>query len=707
MDNELGSAVQMMSVTLNGVQMAGRATKEFAIAIMRMTLFLGSAALKIGTQGEKIMGNVLGLTNTKGKTKIDNLKAKGGTLSMHTLDRETMEVFQSKAKKYGVLYSECSRFYENKGIGKIRKKSKNDVFYIAYPAEQQDVVNKIMDDIKKNKLKDVQKKAEKEAARSQRETSRDAFHNYQEAQKSTEQAKEKYQTLKREANKKKLEMKKAILKADNAKKSYEKIFEKAENVKESNPKEYARYKAEAEKAKDYYELMQSKADKIGEQYQQKQTLADKAKMDYFEKSQRCDELHDLYVEKLTTEKAIDAMDEAKCARNEANAAYEIYENAVIEADEAKVEYEEKDTIASEARKDYEKKQKTAEEAKKDYEEKQKTADEAKKYFEEIKREQMEGNTQDVLQSVADEAKADYEEKMEAASEAKKDYEEKQKSADAAKEIYEEKKIAAEEAKIEYEEKETIALEKEKLAEEYGKADIEKQSNKKPKSKNVKESVVKAVSDAEITFDSNNHSISEEEFIVDSGIAEISDQEFEGAMIETFGEHYEIAKSKFHTGKVSEELKKNETALNETIYVNARQQDMERRMALNGKIWERNLANVVEKDEKNRRIKVETPIQTEDGLRLFLWVDAKDVYKGRTTDKVIILLDKESELIMTVFDDKYRKIIKGDRFYEGLKEYEDMIKGGEKAKTSTKDFFHKSGKSAEGPKITLPDIRSKR
>lgn len=152
--DDISGAAQILEASINGITMAGRATIETAKILQRLLLLSASFfkfVAKLPFRGRKYFK----YKKTKGKTNIDNLKQKGGTLEMAAFSVEGYEMFQKAAKKWGLL------FHENPMFGKEKKKQ--EIVYISYPAEQAPVMEKILEAMKSTKSREYQKAAEKKA----------------------------------------------------------------------------------------------------------------------------------------------------------------------------------------------------------------------------------------------------------------------------------------------------------------------------------------------------------------------------------------------------------------------------------------------------------------------------------------------------------------------------------------------------------------
>ncbi len=151
--DELGSAVQLLQVSLHGVELAGKATLETIRMLQRFALFLESMAKLIG-RGGKAVGKAPGKLKyhkKRGKTNIDNLKKKGGTIEVISISEKDYDNFQKKAKKWGILFSKNPTF------------KKDAVVYVSYAAEQAPVMEKILEAMKKEKLDRFEKLAREES----------------------------------------------------------------------------------------------------------------------------------------------------------------------------------------------------------------------------------------------------------------------------------------------------------------------------------------------------------------------------------------------------------------------------------------------------------------------------------------------------------------------------------------------------------------
>lgn len=152
--DDIGGAAQMLQVSIQGMTLAGRATIETAKILQRLLLL--SASFFKFTAGLPFKGRkYFKYKKTKGKTNIDNLKQKGGTLEMAAFSAEGYEMFEKMAKKWGLLFHENPMFEKGK--------EKQETVYISYPAEQAPIMEKILEAMKNTKLKEYQKEAELKA----------------------------------------------------------------------------------------------------------------------------------------------------------------------------------------------------------------------------------------------------------------------------------------------------------------------------------------------------------------------------------------------------------------------------------------------------------------------------------------------------------------------------------------------------------------
>ena len=147
---EIGAAIQMIQVTMQGISIAGKATKEVLKMLQRLMIFVACTTKELGIGIAKVPRDIK-YHKKRGKTNIDNLRKKGGTLEVVSLNKEEYEKFQKLAKKWGILYT---RNPVAKDLGKV---------YLSYATEQAPNMEKILDAIKKEKLMDYKKEAEKEA----------------------------------------------------------------------------------------------------------------------------------------------------------------------------------------------------------------------------------------------------------------------------------------------------------------------------------------------------------------------------------------------------------------------------------------------------------------------------------------------------------------------------------------------------------------
>lgn len=150
--DDISGAAQILEASINGITLAGRATIEAAKILQRLLLLSASFfkfAAKLPFKGRRYFK----YKKTKGKTNIDNLKQKGGTLEMAAFSAEGYEMFQKAAKKWGLL------FHENPTFGK----EKQETVYISYPAEQAPVMEKILEAMKSTKSREYQKESELKA----------------------------------------------------------------------------------------------------------------------------------------------------------------------------------------------------------------------------------------------------------------------------------------------------------------------------------------------------------------------------------------------------------------------------------------------------------------------------------------------------------------------------------------------------------------
>jgi len=152
--DDIGGAAQMLEVSIKGMTMAGRATIETAKMLQRL-LLLSMSFLKFIAKLPFKGRRYFKYKKTKGRTNIDNLKQKGGTLEMAAFSAEGYEMFQKAAKKWGLL------FHENPMFGEEKKKQ--EIVYISYPAEQAPIMEKILEAMKNVKVKEYQKAAEQKA----------------------------------------------------------------------------------------------------------------------------------------------------------------------------------------------------------------------------------------------------------------------------------------------------------------------------------------------------------------------------------------------------------------------------------------------------------------------------------------------------------------------------------------------------------------
>lgn len=151
--DEIGSSVQMLQVSLQGMNMAGRATVEGAKILKRMAL-IAATGIKCLALSPVSTTRWARRLKHRGKTNIVNLKEKGGTLSVHSMDEKTYELFQNNARKWGILY------HKNPAL---KKYNTNGNTYISYPAEQAPLMERLMEYVESASLKEAKKKAEKEA----------------------------------------------------------------------------------------------------------------------------------------------------------------------------------------------------------------------------------------------------------------------------------------------------------------------------------------------------------------------------------------------------------------------------------------------------------------------------------------------------------------------------------------------------------------
>lgn len=147
---EIGAAIQMIQVTMQGISIAGKATKEILKMLQRLMIFVACTTKELGIGIAKVPRDIK-YHKKRGKTNIDNLRKKGGTLEVVSLNKEEYEKFQKLAKRWGILYT---RNPVAKDLGKV---------YLSYATEQAPNMEKILEAIKKEKLMDYKKEAVKEA----------------------------------------------------------------------------------------------------------------------------------------------------------------------------------------------------------------------------------------------------------------------------------------------------------------------------------------------------------------------------------------------------------------------------------------------------------------------------------------------------------------------------------------------------------------
>ncbi|MEY8330872.1 DUF3801 domain-containing protein [Lachnospiraceae bacterium 48-33] len=153
--DDISGAAQILEVTINGMTMAGRATIETAKIIQRMLLLSTSFFKFIATAPFKSR-KYLKYRKVRGKTNIDNLKQKGGTIEMFVFSKEAYDLFEKQAFKWGILYHKNPRFDR-------KKFEDNGKVYISFPAEQAPMMEKLVEYIKSVTIREKTKKAEKEA----------------------------------------------------------------------------------------------------------------------------------------------------------------------------------------------------------------------------------------------------------------------------------------------------------------------------------------------------------------------------------------------------------------------------------------------------------------------------------------------------------------------------------------------------------------
>lgn len=147
---EIGAAIQMIQVTMQGISIAGKATKEILKMLQRLMIFVACTTKELGIGIAKVPRDIK-YHKKRGKTNIDNLRKKGGTLEVVSLNKEEYEKFQKLAKRWGILYT---RNPVAKDLGKV---------YLSYATEQAPNMEKILEALKKEKLMDYKKEAVKEA----------------------------------------------------------------------------------------------------------------------------------------------------------------------------------------------------------------------------------------------------------------------------------------------------------------------------------------------------------------------------------------------------------------------------------------------------------------------------------------------------------------------------------------------------------------
>ncbi len=147
---ELGAAIQMIQVTLQGMSIAGKATKETLKMLQSLIIFVACTAKDLGVEIAETPGK-LKYHKKRGRTNIDNLRKKGGTLEVVSLNKEEYEKFKKLAKKWGILYTQNP-------VAKDMEK-----VYLSYATEQAPNMEKILEAIKKEKLIDYKKEAAKKA----------------------------------------------------------------------------------------------------------------------------------------------------------------------------------------------------------------------------------------------------------------------------------------------------------------------------------------------------------------------------------------------------------------------------------------------------------------------------------------------------------------------------------------------------------------
>lgn len=153
--DDIGGAAQMLQVSIQGMTLAGRATIETAKILQRFLLL--SASFFKFTAGLPLKGRRhFKYKKTKGKTNIDNLKQKGGTLEMFVFSKETYDLFEKQASKWGIIYHKNPTFDKKKfeDDGKV---------YISFPAEQAPMMEKLVEYIKSVTVREKKQKAEEEA----------------------------------------------------------------------------------------------------------------------------------------------------------------------------------------------------------------------------------------------------------------------------------------------------------------------------------------------------------------------------------------------------------------------------------------------------------------------------------------------------------------------------------------------------------------
>ncbi len=153
--DDISGVAQILEVSINGMTMAGRATIETAKIIQRMLLLSTSFFKFIATAPFKSR-KYLKYRKVRGKTNIDNLKQKGGTIEMFVFSKEAYDLFEKQASKWGILYHKNPRFDR-------KKFEDNGKVYISFPVEQAPMMEKLVEYIKSVTIREKTKKAEKEA----------------------------------------------------------------------------------------------------------------------------------------------------------------------------------------------------------------------------------------------------------------------------------------------------------------------------------------------------------------------------------------------------------------------------------------------------------------------------------------------------------------------------------------------------------------